>query len=320
MRPKFNGPDSVDARFAIAALTASDAHPLQIGLAQGQSVEELDGDWLHLVDSVEELDRKWPSVLASGTDIVKVFLVNSDEYAERRGNPAVAIRHRGIDPSLIPRIVELAAGAGLAVTAHVRTASDFRNAVSAGVREIAHLPGFAMGPTELDEIDDPRLLAELDEPERFTIRPADADLAAARGVVVQTTLLGLTEPPPGLPDELLELVVKAIGVSRSVQIANLILLAERGVTLAIGSDAGEETVIEGIRYLEGLGVFDRAELLHRATADTTRSLFPARRLGSLADGFEASFIVLGRNPLDGFDALDDITLRVKRGRVLSPSS
>ena len=175
VRPKFNGPDSVDARFAIAALTASDAHPLQIGLAQGRSVEELDGDWLHLVDSVEELDRKWPSVLASGTDIVKVFLVNSHEYGERRGNPAVAIRHRGIDPSLIPR-------------------------------------------------------------------------------------------------------------------------------------------------MEGLGVFDRAELLRRATADTIRSLFPARRLGSLADGFEASFIVLGRNPLDGFDALDDITLRVKRGRVLSPSS
>ena len=50
--------------------------------------------------------------------------------------------------------------------------------------------------------------------------------------------------------------------------------------------------------------------------DTPRAIFPHRKIGRLADGYEASFIVLGGNPFDSFDALRDIRLRVKQGCVL----
>src|SRR6185369_1848330 len=49
--------------------------------------------------------------------------------------------NRGIDPALVPLIVQRAHAIGLQVSAHVSTAADFRIAVTAGVDQMAHLPG-----------------------------------------------------------------------------------------------------------------------------------------------------------------------------------
>ncbi len=150
--------------------------------------------------------------------------------------------------------------------AHVESGHDFHAALDAGVDVIAHLPGS-------------------DQP--AAIDPADAQLAAKRGVILMTTTVLIEEPTrddrrPAL---------------RDAQIANLRALRDAGVTLAAGSDEFQVTSSAEIAYLRKLGVFSDAELLRMWTTNCARVLFPGRRVGSLEPGNEASFLVLGSDPL-----------------------
>jgi imidazolonepropionase-like amidohydrolase len=65
-----------------------------------------------------------------------------------------------------------------------------------------------------------------------------------------------------------------------------------------------------------LNLFSNAELLRMWSTDCSTTLFPERSLGAVRPGYEASFLVLGADPLADFDATENITLRVKEGRVL----
>ena len=49
---------------------------------------------------------------------------------------------------------------------------------------------------------------------------------------------------------------------------------------------------------------------------TSRTIFPDRKIGSLEEGSEATFLVLRQNPLDDLQHLRAIKLRCKRGRIL----
>jgi len=40
------------------------------------------------VDTMEDLERKWPAILAQKPDLIKTFLVYSDEYDKRKSDPA----------------------------------------------------------------------------------------------------------------------------------------------------------------------------------------------------------------------------------------
>jgi imidazolonepropionase-like amidohydrolase len=73
------------------------------------------------------------------------------------------------------------------------------------------------------------------------------------------------------------------------------------------------TEIEAMRRL---GIWSDDELLRLWFTDTPRSIFPRRKVGRLADGYEASFLVLNQNPFEKLEAIDDIRLRVKQGCLL----
>jgi imidazolonepropionase-like amidohydrolase len=49
---------------------------------------------------------------------------------------------------------------------------------------------------------------------------------------------------------------------------------------------------------------------------TPRSIYPGRKIGRLAEGYEASFLTLARNPLEDLGAVDSIAVRVKQGCLL----
>ena len=51
--------------------------------------------------------------------------------------------------------------------------------------------------------------------------------------------------------------------------------------------------------------------------DTPRALFPGRRLGCFDPGCEASFLLLGGDPLADLNQVDMPLLRVKQGRLLT---
>lgn len=184
------------------------------------------------VDSEPELERKWADIGALKPDFMKTFLSDSDEFEKRRDDPSYFGR-KGLDPRILERIVARAHAGGLRVSTHVTDAADFRNAVAAGVDEIAHLPLLPSG----------------------AIRAEDAAAAARRGIGVDTTcgLVG-TLPAAILP-------VEAVPEAIENQKRNLRLLRAAGVAMAVGSDNVADSSVGETEYLRGLRVFDAATLL-----------------------------------------------------------
>jgi imidazolonepropionase-like amidohydrolase len=294
VRHTYNIPHSVDTIFGNGGLTASGGHPIRLresllerGVYPGFTRETLADHSYFVVDNEADLERKWALITSFRPDFIKIFLLWSEEFDARRDD-ANFFGQKGLDPALVPRIVERAHAEGLRVFAHVESAHDFHVAVSSGVDVIAHLPGND-GPAEID--------------------PADARLAAERGISVMTTTV-LIERPARRRD------AERYQAMRDAQIANLRLLRDAGVTLAAGSDEVRQTSSAEIAHLRGLGVFDNAGLLRMWSRDCSRTLFPERQLGELRSGFEASFLVLGADPLANFDATTDIRMRIKDGEVL----
>ncbi len=291
-----NQPDSVDVMLAQELLTASHSHPAELGdiffwpnvYLPGLTKETLkNAPGIGPVDTVEDLERKWPAILAQKPDFIKAILINSDQYQKLKNDPGWV---HALDPRVLDRIVEKAHAAGLRVSVHVNTAADFHNALLAGADEIAHLPLTAVTP----------------------ISEEDVELAAKRGVVVDTTCAIVpTLPPFFLPTKDREQVLKT-------QRTNLKLLHDHGLRVAIGTDSPPDTSHGEIEYLRGLKVFDDLTLLKIWTETTPQTIFPDRKIGSLQDGYEASFLALEGNPLDDWTNTRRIRVRFKQGFVIEP--
>jgi imidazolonepropionase-like amidohydrolase len=103
-----------------------------------------------------------------------------------------------------------------------------------------------------------------------------------------------------------------------VEIENLKLLHASGVLLAIGSDDVTDTSLKEIEYLRQLNVFDNLTLLRLWAVMTPRAMFPNRKIASLEDGYEASFLALNGNPLEDFQNTRQISIRFKQGFVIGP--
>lgn len=103
-----------------------------------------------------------------------------------------------------------------------------------------------------------------------------------------------------------------------VQLANLKLLRDNGVPLAIGSDSVTDSSVKEVEYLARLGVFDNLALLKMWTETTAKAIFPKRRIGALSEGYEASFLALEGNPIEDLQNVRRIKMRFKQGHLVAP--
>jgi hypothetical protein len=292
VRHLFNRPDSVDVSFANGGLTGPGGHPIRLremllgrGAYPDFTKETLVDHAYFVLESQQSVEQKWPLILQYRPDFIKILLLYSEEYDKRRDDPKY-FGNKGLDPELVPLIAARAHAHGLRVSAHIETAHDFHAAVAGGVDELAHLGGDA-------------------SPE--TIAPEDARLAARKGTVVVTTA-NLVKRREGDAAR-----YRAI---REAQKANLRLLNDAGVTLAIGSDDYEADSRKEAAYLRELGVFTDLELLTMWTKNCARTTFRDRFIGELRERYEASFITLDGNPLQDWSAIKRIRYRFKDGRPL----
>ncbi len=282
VRQMVNNPESVDVVYANGGLTARGGHPAQIydmfvEHLPGWSRKDMEDQAYFIVDTEKDLEQKWPTIISGKPDFIKTYLEYSEEFEKRKDDPGFYGK-RGLDPKLLPKIVEKAHANRLRVVAHINTATDFYNAVVAGVDEITHLP-----------------LEKLTEEQ--------AKSAASHGVVVVTTTI--SHRPTGH--------VKDID---DVHRHNINLLRRAGVRMAVGSDDNNHTVINEAENLHRLRVFDGLTLLKLMTEVTPQTIFPERKIGYLKDGYEASFIALDGNPLEDFANIRKVSVRVKGGHAL----
>jgi len=288
----YNQPQSVDAVFANGGITGPGGHPIRLrerlleqGVYEGFTKETMKDHAYYVVESDADIEAKWPLILQYRPDFLKMMLVESEYYAERRDDPAF-FGLKGLSPQNFAKLVEKAHKNNLRVSVHIESVSDFRAAVAAGVEEIAHLPGYRA----------PQILSK-----------ADAAEVARRGIVVVTTA--------GLIKRWKEKEPERYAAVREAQIANLRLLKEARVKLAVGSDEYDDTSVAEVDHLRSLGVFDDTEILRMWTANCS-GMFAGRRIGQLADGYEPSFIAFDGDPLKDFGVTRSIALRVKDGRIL----
>ena len=296
---EFHGSQSVEIVSTLAGLTASGAHPSQIGLYSLEE-DEVDGEWVHFVDQPEGIDRIWSRIEAEPPDLIKIFLSYSEDYVRLREDDTIKSWYQGLDPVLVPEIVQRAHDTDLRVAAHVMSAHDFEVAVTAGVDLIAHLPGFAPDAAFTDEPDHPYLSTLSDDPQRYRISPEIAMLAAARGIAVVTTISG--ESPTS-------------DITHNMQ-----TLREAGVTLLVGSDRGEFHSVDEAVFLVEEDLMPADEVAHSLSVLTPRFLFPGRAIGELGPGSEATFVALRGNPLIDVANLRDPRWVVKQGTALRTPS
>ena len=297
IKSRINKPESVDVVFSNGVIATSGGHPVRLYEQILSKVKKPGPDGTfenlayYIIDNEADLQKKWPLILAAAPDFIKTNLLYSEEYEERRGDPAY-YGHKGQDPRLLPLIVAKAHGSRLRVSCHIETAADFRNAIAAGVDEINHLPGY---------------YPDFAHPDWFPITAEDAALAARKGVVVVTT----TYVSPAVlkkPDELKQ--------AREIQARNLRLLHNAGVKLAVGPDTYGATSLAEAMNLYDLRVFDNLSLLKMWCETTAETIFPKRKIGQLKEGYEASFLVLGGSPIDNFENVKDIRMRFKQGHFI----
>ncbi|MBL4941457.1 MAG: CIA30 family protein [Colwellia sp.] len=104
---------------------------------------------------------------------------------------------------------------------------------------------------------------------------------------------------------------------RQLAYQNLNLLAQAGVVIGAGSDAGNPYTLHGSGLHNELQALVKsglspAQVINAATIDAA-SIINAPELGQLKQGFQASFILLTQNPLDDITQLSNIQAVYKSG-------
>jgi hypothetical protein len=297
---RINTPDGVDVIFSNGLLTAPGGHPLALvqrniergGIKPGDG----EGGFYYTIASPADLEQKWPKILATKPDFIKTVLAYSEEFEQRKADPKY-FSQRGLDPTLLPLIVQKAEASHLWVAAHIWSAADFPMAVSAGVHQIAHMPGF--GPS--DEAIASRSF------ERYRISEADARLAGKKHIQVTTTLgegLALARDPKS----------KDFGNALlDVHKSNLLLLKKNKVEILIGSDQFSSNSRGEALELVRSGLMSAQEVLRGWCEVTPQAIFPGRKIGKAKNGYEANLMVLPSDPLADFTVVKDVKMTFKRG-------
>ena len=307
---KVNIPTSVDVSYAHGALTHTYGHGIEVyevlalnlfdPKALDANKEKIaasrlrEKDSYYIIDTAVDLERKWQTILDNKPDFIKIYLLTSEDFEEKRENILnIRLRSIGVDPRIVPAIVQKAHAANLRVSAHVDTAFDYRVALAAGVDEMAHLPGYYI---ERD-----------DKLEKYLLTEKDARETVRRKVWVV--------PTPFLPES-----IEPAILTRVEQVAkkNLRLLKDKRTQIAFGSDAYGSTPVGYVIYIASLGVFSNLEMLKIWCERTPQTIFPNRKIGLLKENYEASFLILGGNPLKDFKQVKNIKLRFKQGHILTP--
>ena len=290
-------PETVDIAWTHAGLSVDEGHPEKLyrSIADVYRLdpEKLESEVFWDMADLAALDAKWPDVLATEPDWIKLYLLDVGQEVSEGAS--------GLSAEVFAAAVQKAEASGVPTTVHVYTAADYDLAIRAGADEAAHMP-----PTFI------RNSAYETNPDLYTITPDMAARAAAAGFVTTTTTLvnergQMTESP-------------RYEETRRVQAANLSILKAAGARLAVGSDRYQDTGLDEALNLATLGPFTTEEVLRLAVETPRLAIFPDRAVGTLAPGWEASFVAAPCDPREDLTCIRRATHRVKQGVLLAPVS
>lgn len=303
---KINIPTSVDVLYANGGLTANGGHPSGLysyllttiykKAITGWTNRSMEGNAYYLINSKKEFEKKWPFILADKPGFIKTYLLYSEEF-EQRKNDTLYNGKKGLNPQLLKTMIKKAHASGLTVSCHVETNTDLLHALKAGADEINHLPGYQVRWEEGYEAP------------YYLLKESTVRLMKKKRVHTDATY-SLTQT------EIIEKDSARYKAIREMQVTNLKLLKKYHVPVTVACDSYNLTAKTEIKYLHQLNVYTNLELLKMWCEITPLAIFPNRKIAALKEGYEASFLVLKENPIQNFQSVFHISLRVKQGVVL----
>ncbi len=310
---RVNTAASVDVAFADGAVTSTGGHPQvlyeslglyrrfwQTDAERAEAARSLrrDGDVYHRLDSVSQVPALVTLLSRDTLPVLKVMLLDSEHWDTRHSDSTQAGFY-GLNPALLPPLVDAAHRMGRRVWAHVETPTDMAIALNAGVDGFAHVAGYgASGATD----------------------------SAARSLLIPDSIVRLAGTRHVMMTPTLELAARAAGTDTAkmrrfmaVTVRNARALRKAGVRLLAGSDTYSDAgIVSGdpaaTARLLGLSPL---EFLRLWAVETPTAIFPARRIGQLAPGFESSMLALTCNPLASTACLSSIGMWLKQGTWIS---
>lgn len=317
-KPFLNKPSSLDVIYANGMLTCTYGHPFMVyePLAMGvynplearQKLAEVKKSRLGenrvywFFDSKSDVDAKWQKYLATKPDIVKIALLDAENY--QKYVAAGETIDKGLSPEVAEYVVQKAHQANLRVYAHIETANDFRLGLKIGVDGFAHLSDY--GWKGDSQIKDDLTITDI----RLTAKKKVPVIPTANRSLLEVTTYN-NNGKPIVDQKRFEKILE-----RQKKLFNLMI--KNGVKIIFGSDIFGRTLDVELWYLHDNQIFDNLTLLKIGVEDTPQAIFPNRKIGKLKDGYEASFITVAENPLLNFETIKKINLRFKQGTFIEP--
>jgi imidazolonepropionase-like amidohydrolase len=230
-------------------------------------------------------------------DVVKIWVDDRDGTVQK------------LPPAMYRAIIEEAHARGLRVVAHIFDLADAKALVRAGI------DGFAHGVRDMD-VDDEFVQLMRERPEVFVI-PNLPD----RGVAEDLSWLGETVPAEEIRrmnDAAAAMSPDAASRARAlfeIQARNLKKLDAAGVKIGFGTDAGISVGWNAHTELADMVAagMTPAEVIVAATR-TSAEILHLDRLGTIAPGKSADFIVLDADPLENISNSRRISSVYLRGQ------
>lgn len=239
------------------------------------------GNAYWFIDNKDALQANWEKIKAQKPQLLTIYLLDAANSGGKE--------NKGLSDDMAKAVIKKAHKADLRVYARVETVEDLRLALKLGVDGIANLPGHNWDGTG--------------DVQRFELNDDDIKKLAKKKIPVITLFSHAL----------------AFGAKANVQEFHkktLTRLFAQNVQVVIGSDDPIRTTRGEFSYWFNFNVLNSATILKTLCETTPRAIFPDRKIGKFADGYEANFLVLDANPLENILKVRVFSQRYKKGQLL----
>ncbi|MGB5700679.1 amidohydrolase family protein [Muriicola sp.] len=315
MKSYFNETSTVDVSYANGCLTSNYGHPIEgyermrfnfgwnMTAIQKDSLKEsrfYENKTYYIVDNEEQVNVKIDMLESTNPNFIKIILFNSEEYLQ---SDTIPLFNKGLNPKLLPLIVERANSINTRIVAHVESEFDLLVCMQAGIKYFAHLPQYGFENSR----DEKGKLPIISDNTLFLMK--------MNNVKVNPTLSRTFSNLMYLPEQYRPDSISLKKIKDFHQLA-IRKLKEYDIPILSGADFPNLTAVDEILYYNELNIFEPKELLN-ILINTSIAIFPNRKIGFIEEGFEANFLVLNQDPLLDIKAIKTIESRFKAGKKLN---
>jgi len=317
IKDSLNIPGKIDVAFAHGGITSTGGHPhaiyetsnLDMGwraMLDPENKEKIRNsrtvatDAYYLMDNHQDLILQWDEIISKKPAILKIYISNLKNRAIEieTGN----IGTYGLSKQVAKAIIEKAIESNITIYAHIENVDDFIWALNKGVTHFAHMPGYGGGYGRKNLND-------------FVIPDSILFKASQKNVLIIPTVSFAKYYAQTWNGNEMDVDGTLLKEKQDFIRNELKRFQKAGINLALGADQNGSTLMEEIKDIIAMNVFDNRYLLSIITS-SSKHIFPNRKIGEIKEDYEASFLVLNENPIEDIQNIRSINKRVKNGIVL----